>query len=213
MEACVKQMVQVTRSIPCLSRLPNVRFYGKRQESRPWKQKPNRRPRIPLILTEKVDNLGTRGDLVHVKRGYGRNFLLPTGKAVYANHETRKEFGVADIKKGRQAKDESRPTLNVEKLTEFLMNKKLVIEQDSKMYNWAIHETHISTAFARQLQLHVPVDCIELANPLCDYGVANVSVILSEDDTKSLEGSVRVSVPVEIIDKSIKSKSIINNNY
>ena len=37
---------------------------------------------MELILLEKVAQLGDPGDLVKVKSGYGRNFLIPTGKAV-----------------------------------------------------------------------------------------------------------------------------------
>lgn len=40
---------------------------------------------MELILLQKVRNLGTLGDKVNVKPGYGRNFLLPQGKAVRAS--------------------------------------------------------------------------------------------------------------------------------
>ena len=37
-----------------------------------------------VILLDNVENLGSIGDLVKVKAGYGRNFLLPQGKAALA---------------------------------------------------------------------------------------------------------------------------------
>jgi large subunit ribosomal protein L9 len=40
---------------------------------------------MELILLQKVRNLGTLGDKVNVKPGYGRNYLLPQGKAVRVN--------------------------------------------------------------------------------------------------------------------------------
>ena len=39
---------------------------------------------MELILLEKIANLGNLGDKVNVKAGYGRNFLLPQGKATAA---------------------------------------------------------------------------------------------------------------------------------
>lgn len=39
---------------------------------------------MEVILLEKVDNLGSLGDKVKVKGGYGRNYLIPTGKATLA---------------------------------------------------------------------------------------------------------------------------------
>ena len=45
-----------------------------------------------VILLERVDKLGQIGDLVTVKSGYARNFLLPKGKAVFASEENIKIF-------------------------------------------------------------------------------------------------------------------------
>jgi large subunit ribosomal protein L9 len=39
---------------------------------------------VEVILLEKIRNLGSLGDKVNVKAGYGRNFLIPEGKAVFA---------------------------------------------------------------------------------------------------------------------------------
>jgi large subunit ribosomal protein L9 len=47
---------------------------------------------MELILLEKVKNLGNLGDKVVVKPGYGRNYLLPQGKAVPANAANLAEF-------------------------------------------------------------------------------------------------------------------------
>jgi large subunit ribosomal protein L9 len=47
---------------------------------------------MELILLEKISNLGDLGDQVTVKSGYGRNFLVPTGKAVLATPEKLAEF-------------------------------------------------------------------------------------------------------------------------
>ena len=47
---------------------------------------------MKLILREDVENLGKGGDLVDVKPGYGRNFLLPRGLAVVANPKNVREL-------------------------------------------------------------------------------------------------------------------------
>lgn len=47
---------------------------------------------MEVILLEKVANLGSLGDKVKVKAGYGRNFLLPYGKAVAATEDNLKAF-------------------------------------------------------------------------------------------------------------------------
>ena len=47
---------------------------------------------MQIILMEKVVNLGGLGDVVKVKDGYARNFLIPTGKAKRATEANRKVF-------------------------------------------------------------------------------------------------------------------------
>jgi len=47
---------------------------------------------MQIILLEKVTNLGTLGDIVKVKDGYARNFLIPQGKAKRATEANKAEF-------------------------------------------------------------------------------------------------------------------------
>lgn len=47
---------------------------------------------MEVLLLEKVQNLGNLGDLVSVRPGFGRNYLIPRGKAVPATKENREKF-------------------------------------------------------------------------------------------------------------------------
>lgn len=58
---------------------------------------------MKLILTADVSNLGAPGDLVEVKDGYGRNFLLPRQLAIPATKGAEKQ--VAAIRKSREARE------------------------------------------------------------------------------------------------------------
>ena len=57
---------------------------------------------MKLILTAEVDHLGTTGDTVEVRDGYGRNFLLPRGLAIPATRGAQKQAD--DIRRAREAK-------------------------------------------------------------------------------------------------------------
>jgi large subunit ribosomal protein L9 len=57
---------------------------------------------MKLILTAEVDHLGTAGDLVEVKDGYGRNYLLPRGLAIAATRGAERQAD--EIRRSRDAK-------------------------------------------------------------------------------------------------------------
>lgn len=57
---------------------------------------------MKLILTADVDHLGTIGETVEVKDGYGRNFLLPRGLAILASRGAQKQAD--DIRRARETK-------------------------------------------------------------------------------------------------------------
>ena len=61
---------------------------------------------MQIILLDKVVNLGNLGEIVRVKDGYARNFLIPTGRARRATESAKKEFEVrrADLEKAASAK-------------------------------------------------------------------------------------------------------------
>ena len=80
---------------------------------------------MEVILLEKVAQLGDPGDLVNVKAGYGRNFLIPTGKAVRADAENKAEY-----EKRREAllTAEADRKESAEKLSETMESLEVVIE-------------------------------------------------------------------------------------
>jgi len=77
---------------------------------------------VEVILLEKIRNLGSLGERVKVKPGYGRNFLIPKGKAVYATLDNVKKFEArraelekneAEALKAATVKKEALDVLNV----------------------------------------------------------------------------------------------------
>ncbi|CCE54648.1 MAG: 50S ribosomal protein L9 [Corynebacterium casei] len=57
---------------------------------------------MKLILTAAVDNLGAPGEVVEVKNGYGRNYLLPRGLAIVATRGAEKQ--IEGIKRAQEAR-------------------------------------------------------------------------------------------------------------
>ena len=59
-----------------------------------------------VILLEKIENLGTIGDTVKVKPGYGRNYLLPQGKATLATKDNLAKFEAIRAELEKRSADE-----------------------------------------------------------------------------------------------------------
>lgn len=60
---------------------------------------------MEVILLEKIENLGGLGDKVNVKPGYGRNFLIPSGKAVAATKSNLAAFEARRAELEKQAQE------------------------------------------------------------------------------------------------------------
>jgi large subunit ribosomal protein L9 len=90
---------------------------------------------MKLILQESITGLGNPGDLVQVKSGYGRNYLLPTGKAIVANEENMKVYEVKqeELKLQEEKRLESAKEI-FEEINEFSVSQNVAISEEGTMY-------------------------------------------------------------------------------
>ncbi len=90
---------------------------------------------MKLILQESITGLGNPGDLVQVKSGYGRNYLLPTGKAIVANEENMKVYEAKqeELKLQEEKRLESAKEI-FEKINEFSVSQNVAISEEGTMY-------------------------------------------------------------------------------
>jgi len=124
---------------------------------------------MEVILLEKVIKLGDPGDLVIVKKGYARNFLIPSGKAVTANEKNKEEY-------------EQRRTL-LENAEE--ERKKNALEISNKLKSL---EVFISVAVSEEGSLYGSVGTREISEAILSQGIEieKSSVRLPEGPLKEL---------------------------
>src|SRR5581483_4134686 len=90
---------------------------------------------MELILLEKVKNLGDLGDVVKVKSGYGRNYLLPQGKALTATEANRKVFDERKAELVKKAADSlNAAKMRAEKLAGTVVKVKALAVEEGKLY-------------------------------------------------------------------------------
>jgi large subunit ribosomal protein L9 len=90
---------------------------------------------MDVILLEKVKNLGDLGDTVKVKPGYGRNFLLPQGKALPATKGNLKVFEARKADLLKKATDSlSAAKMRAEQLSGKALTIKALTAEEGKLY-------------------------------------------------------------------------------
>lgn len=136
---------------------------------------------MQVILLEKVANLGQLGDVVKVKDGYGRNFLIPQGKAKRATEANKAEFAAkrAELEK-KQAEILANAQVRGEKLAGFMLQISQKAGVDGRLFGSV---TNGDIADALKAQGH-EVNKAEIRmpeGPLKVVGDHHISVALHHD--------------------------------
>jgi large subunit ribosomal protein L9 len=147
---------------------------------------------MKLILREDVENLGKGGDLVDVKPGYGRNFLLPRGLAVVANTKNVRELDhQKTVASAKAAKAKASAEAVAKRLSETPVVLRRKAGEQDKLFG-SVTAIDIAEALAaRGLQLDRR--SIDLAEPIKTVGDFEVPVKLHHD----VVGKVKVKVEAE----------------
>ncbi|HEY7986793.1 MAG TPA: 50S ribosomal protein L9 [Methylophilaceae bacterium] len=145
---------------------------------------------MQVILLEKVSNLGQLGDVVKVKDGYGRNFLIPQGKAKRATEANKAEFAVkrAELEK-KQAQVLADATEKSQKIAGLMLQLTQKVGVDGRLFGSV---TNHDIAEALQAQGHqVSKAEIRMPNgPLKTVGDHPVSIALHHDIVVDITVSV-----------------------
>lgn len=111
---------------------------------------------MKIILLEKIEKLGQLGDVVNVKNGYARNFLLPKAKALRATEDNLKYF---ESKSVEIRKKNDKEMASAAKLSESINNKTFVVIRQA----------------GENGQLFGSVTTRDIANMLSDDGVPEIT--------------------------------------
>ena len=135
---------------------------------------------MKLILREDVENLGKGGELVEVKAGYGRNFLLPRGLAVLANPKNVRELEhQRKIAEAKAAKLKASAEAVAKRLSDTPVVLKRKVGEQEKLYGSVTAIDIVEALAARGLQLDRR--SIDLAEPLKTLGDFEVPVKLHRE--------------------------------
>ncbi len=148
---------------------------------------------MELILKEDVKNLGERGDLVDVKPGFARNYLIPKGLAIVATRASRK---ILEEEKHQREIKERKLKRDLQETAEELKNVSVTIVvqagEEDQLYG-SVSERDIAEAVSTESGIGITPGQVELEKPIKVLGVYTVAIKLHAD----VEAQVKVWVVKE----------------
>ncbi|MAS94718.1 MAG: 50S ribosomal protein L9 [Verrucomicrobiales bacterium] len=145
---------------------------------------------VEVILKEKIDGLGAEADVVKVKRGFARNFLLPQGRAYEA---TRGNLRHVEQLKETRAKREAQELADAEnaatRLKKLRLTTELSIGQGGKAFG-SVTVSDVADLINEKSKLNIDRHQLVLENPIKTTGSFDIPVKLHPD----VDASVTVRV-------------------
>ena len=136
---------------------------------------------MKVILLENLKKIGTIGEIITVKRGFARNYLIANQKALYASKENIKQ--VEKIKNELSKKDLDKKK-NAKQIMEKINNKvfsvRKLVTENKELYG-SIKPTEISKLILEKLNIEVKPSLIQPLKEIKSIGTFKVNVDLHSD--------------------------------
>ena len=136
---------------------------------------------MKVILLENLRKIGSIGDIIEVKRGFARNYLISSKKALYASKENIKE--VEKIKKDLNKKDQEKKK-NAKTIYEKINKKEYIVKklstENNELYG-SVKPTEISKLILDLDKLDIKPSMIQLIKEIKSLGTFKVKVNLHSE--------------------------------
>ena len=147
---------------------------------------------MKVILKEDVQNLGQQGDVVEVKPGYARNYLMPQKLAILFTKQQKKSIEEAQIVEKRKLEREKDQLESVLKKVENLnLSLKMQSEEDNKLFG-SVTKLDI-VKLLEENGITIDKKYIDLSSPIKTLGEHKVNIVFS----KEMSGSFTLAVEKE----------------
>jgi large subunit ribosomal protein L9 len=151
-----------------------------------------RRQAMKVILRDDIDKLGKLGEVVNVRDGYARNFLLPRQLAFLCTKDAEKQI---EAERKRRLVREQKKVEELKEAAALLNGRSVTITakaQEEKLYG-SVGAEEIAKAITQEHKIHVPASAIVLEAPFKTLGTPDVTVRLAP----GAEATVKVWIVAE----------------
>ena len=148
---------------------------------------------MKVILLENLRKVGSIGDIIDVKRGYARNYLISKKKALFASKinidqvsKIKSELNKKDLDKKKEAKQ----------ISELINNKEFIVKKlctENKELYGSVKPTEISKIIREKMDVDIHTSLIQPIKEIKTTGVFKVVINLHSD----VQSSIKISVVEE----------------
>lgn len=136
---------------------------------------------MEIILLKDIDRLGYKHDVVEVKPGYGRNFLIPTGQAVIANDANREKLDkILEEEKAKEAARVEDYKAMAEKINNQALKIGVKTGTSGKIFG-SVTNVQIAAALKDQMEIDIDRRKVELSDEIKELGEYTATVKFYED--------------------------------
>ena len=148
-------------------------------------------PTTEVILTEKIASLGAEADVVKVKRGYARNFLVPSGKALEVTPVTLRRINQLKAKRAeREAAELNESEELARRIAKLKITLTLETGETGKAFG-SVTAKDIADRLQAELGAEIDRHRIDLERPIKETGEHEVSIKLHHDVVARLTLTVK----------------------
>ena len=131
---------------------------------------------MKVILLENLKKIGSIGEVIDVKRGFARNFLIANKKALYSSKENIKEVEKIKIelsKKDNEKKQEAKKILEIINKKEYIVKK--LSTENNELYG-SVKPTEISKLILNTSKVEIKPSMIQPIKEIKSLGKFNVKI-------------------------------------
>ncbi len=151
---------------------------------------------MKVILLENIKKIGTIGEIINVKRGFARNYLIANQKALYASKDNIKkvdkikvELGKKDLEKKKLAKQ------IMEKINNKIITVKKLVTENKDLYG-SIKPTEISKLIRENEKVEIKPSSIQPLKEIKSLGTFKVKIDLHS------EVQAEIKIKVDTLDQT-----------
>ena len=148
---------------------------------------------MKVVLLENLRNLGSIGEIISVKRGYARNFLIPQKKALFASEKNIKDVDKikSDLNKKDQEKKRSAKEI-ADKLKDKTFKVKKLVTENKELYG-SVKPTEISKILKEKENIELSSSLIQPVKEIKSVGEFKVILNLHSE----IESFIKIKVVPE----------------